>query len=202
MRGFVGHVVSIATASSGLGVALAREFAWQGADLVLAARCLERALASRLTASRRRTLAVPCDTGRDGDFEQAVARACQTFGRVDVVDANAGFGVVGPLATLTVADYPRQFESNVFGVLPTVFAMLDELKRPRGRLVLLGSVAVDLGTRAAHRKRCASSRCGRWRRASGTSWPAASPSGREFGVGHRRSTGSPTKDGAIAGSWL
>jgi NADP-dependent 3-hydroxy acid dehydrogenase YdfG len=167
---------------------------------VLAARCLERleALAARFTASRRRALAVPCDTTRDGDLEQAVARARQTFGRVDVVVANAGSGMVGPLATLTVADYRRQFgqlarqftdaagdalyETTVFGVLATVIAMLDELKRPRGHLVLLGSVAGDHGTRAARRMRCASSRCGRSRRASGTSRPAASPSGRESGV--------------------
>jgi short-subunit dehydrogenase len=55
--------------------------------------------------------------------------------------ANAGFGVVGPVEKLGVEDYRRQFETNVFGVLETVKASLPELRKTRGRLVLIGSVA-------------------------------------------------------------
>ena len=55
--------------------------------------------------------------------------------------ANAGFGVVGPIERLTLDDYRRQFETNVFGVLRTVFATLAELRRSRGRLVIVGSVS-------------------------------------------------------------
>ena len=55
--------------------------------------------------------------------------------------ANAGFGVVGTVEKLGVDDYRRQFDTNVFGVLETIKACLPELRKTRGRLVLIGSVA-------------------------------------------------------------
>lgn len=148
MGSFASHVVFVTGASSGIGAAIAREFARQGADVVLAARRTDRlqALAAEIERGGRRALAVPCDVTAPGDLERAVARAREAFGRIDVAVANAGFGVVGPVASLAVADYRRQFETNVFGVLETVHATLTELRRTRGRLVILGSVAGWIAT--------------------------------------------------------
>jgi short-subunit dehydrogenase len=136
-------VVFITGASSGIGAALAREFARAGADLALAARRVDRlaALAAEIEATGRRALVLPCDVTVDGDLAGAAARTRATLGRIDVVVANAGFGVAGPLEALTLADYRYQFETNVFGVLRTVYATLDDLKRARGRLVIMGSVS-------------------------------------------------------------
>jgi NAD(P)-dependent dehydrogenase (short-subunit alcohol dehydrogenase family) len=53
---------------------------------------------------------------------------------------------VGPLETLTLDDFRRQFETNVFGVLRTIYATLDDLKRSRGTLAILGSVSGHLAT--------------------------------------------------------
>jgi NAD(P)-dependent dehydrogenase (short-subunit alcohol dehydrogenase family) len=104
------------------------------------------ALAGELSARGRRALVLPCDVTRDGDLETAVARTRQTLGRIDVVVANAGFGVVGPVERLRLDDYRRQFETNVFGVLRTVYATIDDLKRTRGRLAIVGSVSGHLAT--------------------------------------------------------
>ena len=117
---FEGHVVLITGASSGIGAALARELAREGARLVLMAR-------------RRERLA-------------AVALAVERYGRLDVAIANAGFGVVGPLAKLGVEDYRRQFETNVFAAIETSRACLAELVKAQGRLVLIGSVAGYIST--------------------------------------------------------
>jgi short-subunit dehydrogenase len=96
----------------------------------------------------RRAIVLPCDVARDGDLEWATARTRDALGRIDVVVANAGFGVVGPLQRLTLADYRRQFETNVFGVLRTIYATLDDLRRSRGRLAIMGSVSGHLATPA------------------------------------------------------
>ena len=145
---FSGQAVFITGASSGIGAALAREFARRGADVALAARRTERldALAEDVRRSGGRALAVACDVTKDGDVERAVAATRAAFGRLDVVVANAGFGVVGDVARLTLDDYRRQFETNVFGVLRTVWASLDDVKRARGRVVIIGSVSGHLAT--------------------------------------------------------
>ena len=88
----------------------------------------------------RRALPVTCDVARDGDVEAAVASARDTFGRIDHVVANAGFGVASWLHKLRLEDIRRQFETNVFGVLRTVYAIRDDLIATHGCLAVMGSV--------------------------------------------------------------
>ena len=111
--------------------------------MALAARRLDRlqTLASEIGKTGRRAVVIPCDVARDGDLERAADQARAALGKLDVVVANAGFGVTGKLETLSLDDYRRQLETNVFGVLRTVYATLDDLKKTRGRLVLIGSVS-------------------------------------------------------------
>jgi len=144
---FAGHAVLITGASSGIGAALAREFAAEGADVTLLARRRDRleAVAADIQKAGRRAAVIACDVSRDGDLERAAGEARAAFGKIDVVVANAGFGVVGPLEALSIEDYRRQLETNLFGVLRTVYATLADLRQTRGRLVLVGSVSGHLG---------------------------------------------------------
>jgi short-subunit dehydrogenase len=121
---------------------MAREFARRGADVVLLARRWERleALALEVRARGRRALTVRCDVTRDGDLEQAVEAALEEFGRIDWVVANAGFGVAGAVHKLTLDDFRRQFETNIFGVLRTVQATREALIASRGCVAMMGSV--------------------------------------------------------------
>jgi short-subunit dehydrogenase len=140
---FAGSAVFITGASSGIGAALSLEFAREGADVVLAARRRDRleSVAAGIGAIGRRAVVAPCDVTREGDLERAAAAGRAVFGKLDVVVANAGFGVTGILERLSLDDYRRQLETNVFGVLRTVYATLDDLKKSRGRLVVIGSVS-------------------------------------------------------------
>jgi short-subunit dehydrogenase len=142
VAGFERQVAFVTGASSGIGAALARELAHQGADVALVARRADRldALAVEIQTRGRRAVALACDVTRDGDLEAAVAETRARLGPIDILVANAGFGVLGRLDRLTLSDYRRQLETNVFGVLRTIYAALEDLKRTRGRLVLIGSV--------------------------------------------------------------
>ncbi|MCD4750998.1 MAG: SDR family NAD(P)-dependent oxidoreductase [Thermoanaerobaculales bacterium] len=137
-----GKVALITGASSGIGAALAREYGRLGAEVVLSARRVDRleSLVEELEASGCSALAVPCDVTRDGDPERAVEAAIERFGRIDHVQANAGFGVAGWFHKLGVEDYRRQFDTNVFGVIRTVGAVREALIESRGCLALMGSV--------------------------------------------------------------
>jgi short-subunit dehydrogenase len=141
---FGGKAVLITGASSGIGEELAVQLAQAGAKLTLAARranALE-SLALRIAANgKAKPLVVACDVTRDGDLEHAVAETLRQWGKLDVVIANAGFGVIGSFKKLSVEDYRRQFETNVFGVLRTIYAALPEIEKAHGIVVIIGSVA-------------------------------------------------------------
>jgi short-subunit dehydrogenase len=148
MAAFDGKTVFITGASSGIGAALAREFARQGGAVAAAARRVDRleSLVAEIRATGRRAVALACDVTKDGDLERAVAETRTVLGPVDVVVANAGFGVVGRFERLTLEDHRRQFETNVFGVLRTAYAALPDLLRTRGCFVIIGSVSGHVGT--------------------------------------------------------
>src|SRR5215471_2614726 len=143
---FQGKAVLITGASSGIGEELAWQLGQAGARLTLAARRrdLLDQIARRIESaavSGAPPLVAACDVTRDGDLERAVADSVRQWGGLDVVIANAGFGVVGPLKKLSIADYRRQFETNVFGVLRTIYAALPEIEKAKGNIVIIGSVA-------------------------------------------------------------
>jgi len=140
---FKDKAVLITGASSGIGEELALQLGQAGAKLALAARRKERLeeLAQRVAAAEKpRPLVVQCDVTQDGDLEKAVTETVEQWGKLDVMIANAGFGVVGPLKKLSVEDYRRQFETNVFGVLRTIYAALPEIEKSKGNIAIIGSV--------------------------------------------------------------
>jgi short-subunit dehydrogenase len=141
---FRDKVILITGASSGIGEELAAQLAQHGALLTLAARRADLLahLADRIApAGGARALGLECDVTREGDIEHAVAETVRVRGKLDIIFANAGFGVAGLFTKLSVADYRRQFETNVFGVLRTIYAALPEITRARGQLVITGSIA-------------------------------------------------------------
>ena len=142
MNQFKNKVVLITGASAGIGAALAQEFGLQEANLVLLARRRERleAIAKTIDPTGERVLTVKGDVTQDGDLERAVAAAKDKFGKIDIAIANAGWSLKGNLEQLNLDDYRRQWETNLFGVLRTIYATLDELKKTRGRLVIISSV--------------------------------------------------------------
>jgi short-subunit dehydrogenase len=152
---FRDKVVLITGASSGIGEELALQLARADAKLTLAARRADllSALTQKISAGAparaalagsdelAKPLAVACDVTRDGDLERAVAETVHRWGKLDVAIANAGFGVVGSLKKLSLEDYRRQFETNVFGVLRTIYAALPEIEKTRGNIAIMGSIS-------------------------------------------------------------
>jgi short-subunit dehydrogenase len=143
---FQDQSVLITGASSGIGAALARELAREGARLVLMARRRERLDALCAELAPAEAVVHVGDVTKRADLDAAVTLAVERYGRLDICVANAGFGVVGPLEKLNVEDYRRQFETNVFAAIETSKACLAELVKTQGRLVLVGSVAGYIST--------------------------------------------------------
>jgi short-subunit dehydrogenase len=140
------QTVLITGASSGIGAALAREFGRRGFGVALVARRQDRveALAAELRAAGSEASAHRGDVTQDGDIARVMAELAARGVVPSIVVANAGFGVVGHARQLEIADYRRQLETNLYGVLRTFHETLDALKSTRGRFVVMGSIAGHL----------------------------------------------------------
>ncbi len=136
-----GAVLWIAGASSGIGAAVAREWVRRGGRVALSARRANRldALVRELGGTAR-AISVACDVTRDGDCERAVAEIISRWGCLDLAFANAGFGVSAEFDQLSIDDYRRQFETNVYGALRVARGAFPELKRSQGLFAVTSSV--------------------------------------------------------------
>jgi len=135
-------VFLVTGASSGIGAATARQAAGAGFRVVLAARRvaeLER-LAGELGGPER-ALAVRCDVTEWDDQERLVQAALDTFGRIDVAFANAGFGARRGFLESDPEFWKSMVLTNVYGAALTIRATLPALRETKGHLVLTGSVA-------------------------------------------------------------
>lgn len=142
MGRYQGLVSWITGGGTGIGRALALELAAGGGDVVLSGRRADRLeeVATEVRARGARALVLPCDVTDEAACEAAVRAIAERFGKLDVAFANAGYGASGRIEQLPAEVWRQQLEVNVVGVVNTVRASLPELKKSRGRLVLVSSV--------------------------------------------------------------
>ena len=138
--------VFITGASSGIGRALAREFAGRGYDLFLTARRLDELerLRTEIAAADpdRRVEVRQLDVTDDADVAAAIAEAAEKLGRCDIVVANAGLGSSGPVGEGRMARDRQVIETNLIGAMATVDAAVAQLRRQGGgQIVGISSVA-------------------------------------------------------------
>ncbi len=135
-------VLLITGASTGIGAATARHAAEAGYRLVLSARSEEKltALAEELGGADR-AIAVPCDVTEWADQEALVGKALETFGRIDVAFANAGFGGPRGFTAGTPEEWKAMVLTNVYGAALTIRATHDALVETKGHLLLTSSLA-------------------------------------------------------------
>jgi NAD(P)-dependent dehydrogenase (short-subunit alcohol dehydrogenase family) len=118
MQDFNGRVVVVTGAATGIGYALAGQFARQGARVVIAARRRDRLdeAAARLSASRGDVRVFARDVTQREQVEALADFAETAFGRVDVIVNNAG---VGPIASSVIdatrEDVEKVLDVNLFG---------------------------------------------------------------------------------------
>jgi NAD(P)-dependent dehydrogenase (short-subunit alcohol dehydrogenase family) len=138
------RVVAITGASAGIGRATAELCAKEGAAIVISARRADLLgdIVARVQAQGGRAVAVPGDVTSDADMRALVARAVESFGRLDVMVCNAGIGFHGTLEDTTPEVARRLVEVNVLG---TIFAAVAAhpvfARQGSGHLIAVSSIA-------------------------------------------------------------
>ncbi len=135
-------VYFITGVSSGIGREVAIQLVAAGNKVFGCARREDRleSLSSEVSDMSGEFSYSVCDVTHKDEIVSAVRKAKDFFGRIDILYANSGFGVAGGFEKLKTDDFKRQFDTNVYGVLDTIYAGLDEVIKNKGSIVLMGSV--------------------------------------------------------------
>jgi 3-oxoacyl-[acyl-carrier protein] reductase len=115
-----GKVAVVTGASKGIGAAIARQLAAEGAAVVVN-YASSKAGADKVVAAIKdkggKAVAVQADVSKPADVRRLFAEAKQAFGRLDVLVNNAGIYEFAPLEEVTPEHFHRQFDLNVLGLL-------------------------------------------------------------------------------------
>jgi short-subunit dehydrogenase len=138
-----GQVAAITGASSGIGLAIAEALAAAGASVVLGARREDRLKAAVDRIRRRGGIAdaVVMDVTSEPDVDRLVQQAAASFGRVDIMVCNAGFGYYGTVEETPAAVMRRMMDVNFMGTFLGARAALPLFRRQQhGHLVIISSI--------------------------------------------------------------
>ena len=141
-------IVVITGGSSGIGLAVAKEFATQGSELVLIARDKEKLAEAKSTLEKINAATVSilsADVSNKEEIINTINEVGNKYGRIDVLINCAGIITCGRFADQPVDDLEKCMQVNYFGSLYTSKAAWPYLKAAKGRLSFVSSVAGYMG---------------------------------------------------------
>jgi 3-oxoacyl-[acyl-carrier protein] reductase len=156
--GLSNKIAIVNGSSQGMGLAIARMFAMEGAAVTMTARRagpLEEAVANVRRESGRAAIAVSADTRKHDDCKRIVARTLAEFGGVDILVNNGGAPPLGPLDQWSDEDWDKAVDRNLKSVIRMVREVVPHMRsRGGGRIVNITGLsarqpAVDYGLSVA-----------------------------------------------------
>jgi 3-oxoacyl-[acyl-carrier protein] reductase len=152
MKRLTGKVAVVTGASKGIGAAVAKQLAADGAKVVVNyATSREGAdkVVKEITKAGGEAIAVRASIPKEDEIDALFVEARKAYGKVDILVNNAGVYGFGPIDEVTVEEYRRQHDTNVLGVLLTTKAALPYFSSEGGSVVNVSSVVSSLAPPAA-----------------------------------------------------
>lgn len=147
MNRLQGKTAIITGASTGIGAAIAKELAMEGANVVLAARRLEKldevkSEITEITNGKAKVIAVQADMSVKSDVDRLAEKAQDEFGNVDILANNAGQMRTATVRSGQVEDWEQMIDVNIKGVLYGIHAVLPSmLSQSTGHIINIASVS-------------------------------------------------------------
>ena len=145
MFDLTGKIALVTGASSGIGHASARLLAKQGASVVVAARRIEKLeeLVSQIKSAGGKGLAVKMDVTQKQEIDDAVKKAVEAYGRLDILLNNAGVVESSPFLELTEQSWDKVLDTNLKGYFLVAQKAAKEMAKNKwGRIVNIASIAM------------------------------------------------------------
>src|ERR1700716_602114 len=136
-----GKIALVTGGSRGIGAAIAKRLAADGANVAITYTKGADAAASvvkEIERAGRKAIAIQADATDVKAVEAAVEKTCATFGRLDVLVNNAGTAIPKPFEDTTLEEMDRVIDINIRGVFATTKAALKHLG-DGGRIIMIGS---------------------------------------------------------------
>lgn len=142
MNKLTGKVGVVTGASKGIGAAIAKALAAEGASIVVnyvSSKAGADAVVAAITAAGGKAISVQGDVSKAADAQSIIAAAIETYGGLDILVNNSGIYEFSPLEEITEEQFHRHFNINVLGLLLTIQAAAKHL-REGGSIINIGSV--------------------------------------------------------------
>lgn len=138
-----GKVVYITGGSKGIGKGIAQYLLQKGYRVAISARLLNGAkqAAKDMQGDQSQILPLQSDVRNPENEKEAVAGIMDKWGRLDVLVANAGIGIFAPIEELTYDQWNQTIDTNLTGVFNSVKACVEEIKKTKGYIITIGSLA-------------------------------------------------------------
>jgi 3-oxoacyl-[acyl-carrier protein] reductase len=147
-----GKVAVVTGASKGIGAAIAKRLAADGASVVVnyaSSREGAEKVVNEITQAGGKAVAVRASVAHEADIDTLFAETRKTFGKLDILINNAGVYSFAPLEEITATEYGRLYDTNVLGLLLTTKAALPLFPPEGGSVVNISSVVSTLAPATA-----------------------------------------------------
>lgn len=143
MNSLNNKVAYITGGSKGIGYGIAKTLIDLGMKVAISSRHLSAAkeAASSISNDQSKVLAIQSDVSVMANEKEAVQQVIARFGQLDVLIANAGVGHFAPIDTLSEENWKSMIGTNLTGVFNSVKASVEALKRSKGYIITIASLA-------------------------------------------------------------
>ena len=143
-----GKVAVVTGASKGIGAAIAKQLAAEGATVVVnyaSSKSGADKVVGEITSAGGKAISVQADFAKKADIERLFAETKKTFGRLDILVNNAGIYEFAPLENVTEELFHKQFNLNVLGLILATQAATQLFDSSGGSVINISSVVSTLG---------------------------------------------------------
>jgi 3-oxoacyl-[acyl-carrier protein] reductase len=143
-----GKVAIVTGASKGIGAAIAKHLAAEGASVVVnyaSSKAGADKVVGEIESAGGKAIAVQADMAKKADIEKLFAETKKAFGRLDILVNNAGIYEFAPIENVTEEHFHKQFNLNVLGLILATQAAAPLFDSAGGTIINISSVASTLG---------------------------------------------------------